>query len=408
MADKCSAILMFGGELSAVQDRLVASDHDIYLFISREDMELDHCRRGYKRVVALNSRSDTDYAWEIVRMCDLVGKVIRCASVDDDYHAIASTIAERLGLPFRLSRTCIDNMKNKETTRGIANALSPRPIAYALVEHQADLEAFVRAPPGSLIVKPRHGTGSRSIFCVEGGAAFDPVSLPTVRENDGGWVAEQFIEGREYSVESLSAGGRHLIVGVTEKMRFKDSYVERAHVFPAQLANTERDRIVLFVSDLLSAVGLQDGPAHTEVMVNAEGVFLIETQARMGGDWIWRLIGLVTGLDETAIMARLVLDGTMELPTLTYDGVAEIEYRHFHGDGLAVGALANVRMALDVKNVVDVLPLLPPGTPTRPLNSSFDRSYLVITHAADRHEADRAMYRAHRLLRYELYAFQGD
>ncbi len=52
------------------------------------------------------------------------------------------------------------------------------------------------------------------------------------------------------------------------------------------------------MAELLDAVGLADGPSHTEVKLGEDGrVTVVETHNRPGGDGIADLVQLTTGVD---------------------------------------------------------------------------------------------------------------
>jgi biotin carboxylase len=60
------------------------------------------------------------------------------------------------------------------------------------------------------------------------------------------------------------------------------------------------------VTALLDAAGHRFGPAHTEIILTAEGPRVVESQARLGGDRIPLLVELATGFDlEAAVFAAL-------------------------------------------------------------------------------------------------------
>lgn len=388
-----------------VQQNAVDSNRTVYLFIRRDTLEVSHCKRQYKRIVVLNDLSDVEFAWacfEAFRLPD--DSLIKCISVHDDYHELALTFSERLGLHYHLSRACIQNTKNKEAARGITNRLSPRPIKYLLSDRPEDICDFLEADHAKYIIKPRHGTASRNVFVVDSRTDSREQVLERLRRlGAGGWLIEEFIDGREYSVESFSHGERHLIIGVTQKGKFDGGFVESSHLFPAPLTQHEASRIHRFVSDALAALDLREGPAHTEIIINDEGVFFVESHARIGGDCIYDLVRLVTGLDFVDLITRMVLDQEISLPeSLDYNGVAKIQYRHFHGDGILVDGLANREQALQVPGIVEIKDLLGRGTTTRPLGDSFDRSYYILAHTEDSEAADLAIRRADRLMKYRL------
>ncbi|WP_326698443.1 ATP-grasp domain-containing protein [Streptomyces sp. NBC_01754] len=156
-----------------------------------------------------------------------------------------------------------------------------------------DPEAVARlfADHGRVVAKPVDGVGSTSVAVVEGVG-----ELPADRRT-AAYLLEQFAEGREFSVEALSAGGRHTVLGIAEK-GITDGFVEISHMMPPpSLDQHGQELVARAVGELLDAIGLTDGPSHTEVMVDGDKVLVIETHTRLGGDGLADLVRLTTGVE---------------------------------------------------------------------------------------------------------------
>ncbi|HZB51152.1 MAG TPA: ATP-grasp domain-containing protein, partial [Mycobacteriales bacterium] len=110
-------------------------------------------------------------------------------------------------------------------------------------------------------------------------------------------LVEEYLRGPEFSVETLTVHGEHHVVGVTRKLLGPlPHFVEQGHLFGEPDTAGTRQVAALAV-ELLDAVGYQCGPAHTEVILTADGPRIVESQARLGGDKIPDIVELATGLD---------------------------------------------------------------------------------------------------------------
>ena len=142
------------------------------------------------------------------------------------------------------------------------------------------------------VLKPRAGTASRGVRMVDGADRIDAA------EDLSSLLLEEYLPGREYSAESFSRGGSHRVVAVTGKHVFDSTFVESAHVVPAPgLTPHERGVIEESVGAFLDAMGLADGPAHTEFTLADGEVRIIESHTRVGGDGIADLVRHATGVD---------------------------------------------------------------------------------------------------------------
>ncbi len=118
-------------------------------------------------------------------------------------------------------------------------------------------------------------------------------------------LVEEFLNGPEFSVESLVYGGTVHTVAVTRKeVGCAPYFEETGHaVSPAESVPSEAEVLATVVS-AHAALGITTGATHAEVKLTASGPRMIELGARLGGDLIPHLVQLATGVD----MARAAAD----------------------------------------------------------------------------------------------------
>lgn len=152
-----------------------------------------------------------------------------------------------------------------------------------------------------LIVKPVDRSGSRGVTKVNdenslGKAILRGCDLSFKKKA----IVEEYIDGDEVSVEAISWNGEHSILSITDKVTTGEPYfVEIAHHQPSKLPENIKERIKEETIKALNSLNIKFGASHSEIRINQNGkVFLIETGARMGGDFIGSdLIRLSTGYD---------------------------------------------------------------------------------------------------------------
>lgn len=166
-----------------------------------------------------------------------------------------------------------------------------------------DVEKFFNTINNDIIVKPIAGGGSAGVFKMtdasEAKFAFEQarnVPFWANMENHEGILMEEFIEGNEYSIETLSYDGEHKVLSIVEKVTTgAPNFIEIAHLTPANLTDVQRQNIEGTVLEMLRLIGQTNGPCHTEVKLRGDTPYIIETQTRFGGDQIWELVWLTTG-----------------------------------------------------------------------------------------------------------------
>ncbi|WP_231977792.1 ATP-grasp domain-containing protein [Streptomyces sp. TLI_053] len=231
-----------------------------------------------------------------------VGVVI---TVLDEFQEVAAVLNEEFGLTAN-SADAVRTTNDKYRMRTKAIASTCAPVAHSSVRGAEDLRAFGRRNGYPFILKPVDGSASRGITLVDDESSMEAAALAfeaDSRSAESSWIAEEFLCGPEFSVETFSGEGHHHVLAVTEKFK-TDNFVEVGHLVPARIADEDRVALEAEVTALLDAVGLTEGPAHTEVVLTSRGPRVVETHSRPGGDGIVELVRLATGLD----MQQLTFD----------------------------------------------------------------------------------------------------
>ena len=245
---------------------------------------------------------------EILKKCREIG-IDGICTISSDLAVIAvNFVAHHMGLVGN-SPECTDRSTNKHLMRECFREHglpSPKSI---LVESVSDLKGADLKYP--VIVKPLDRSGSRGITKVED---FSRLEEAIDKAKDQGFekkaLVEEFISGKEYSVEYLSWQGKHKFLALTEKFTTgAPGYIETAHFEPAEVTPETLERIKDVVTRSLDALGIEYGASHSELKVDEDGsIGLIEIGGRMGGDCIGSdLVELTTGVDflEAVIDAAL-------------------------------------------------------------------------------------------------------
>ena len=178
-----------------------------------------------------------------------------------------------------------------------------------------------------VIVKPVDSGGSQGICKVErpedlAGAFRSAVVFSRSRQV----IVEEYIDGREFSVEYISHNGRHYFLQLTDKVTSgAPRFVEMQHHQPADVPAELHLEIREMVEKALTALKIENSPSHTEIKLNSRGeLYIIETGARMGGDYITSdLVRLSTGYDFVDGAIKLAMNQfiTPVLPLQMHSGV---------------------------------------------------------------------------------------
>lgn len=224
--------------------------------------------------------------------------------------AIAAYIADKLGtpgIPYQNAIYITDKFRNRIACSKIKEFEQP---AFYRVYSGNELKNVICNYP--VIVKPTGKGGKKGITVVQTPDQLYKAYL-YAKENSGKdpVIIEQFISGgKEYSVESLSYHGKHYVIQVTEKISSGPPHcVELGHHQPALISTDMWKNIEIALTKGLTAIGLDNSTCHTEIKIVDEKIYLIEFNARPGGDHIaWPLTELSTGYNIIKGAINIALD----------------------------------------------------------------------------------------------------
>ncbi|HUX14159.1 MAG TPA: ATP-grasp domain-containing protein, partial [Spirochaetia bacterium] len=100
-------------------------------------------------------------------------------------------------------------------------------------------------------------------------------------------VVEQFIPGREYSIDAIVSDGEITICGIAERhIYFPPAFIEMGHTLPAELsASVERDVVDVFCRGV-RALGISNGAAKGDIFHTGHGAVIGEIAARLSGGYM--------------------------------------------------------------------------------------------------------------------------
>lgn len=284
------AILIFGvGEL---QKSIIGRAHEMGLFVVGIDPYEDAVCKDDCDVFEVVGGQDLERTIEVCHKYNIQGIV---TAATDKPLVMMATVAEKLNFPFYSVQTAewsTDKYQMKQ--RFLEGAV---PCAQGRVIATIDEVEGMSFP---IIVKPRDNSGSRGVkLCrtkedlqISIDEALDNSHLATV-------LVEEFIEGQEFSIESLHYDGKTEVIQFTEKKTTEFPYnVELGHKQPANLSEDQRQQIRVIINKIAKCMRFDNCPSHTELKINNRGIFVIETSPRLGGDYITSILTpLSTGIN---------------------------------------------------------------------------------------------------------------
>ncbi len=221
---------------------------------------------------------------------------------------VVAKVGQLLGLP-AMSPEVAEICTNKYLQRKMFSENGINAPKFYLLSEDVDFHSFKEFP---YIVKPVDSSASRGVKKVNDvNELADAIKEAKFFSRTGQVLIEQFIGGKEFSVETLTQGGVTTIVNITEKLVIGEEYgyfVEDTHIEPARISAKEWSLIEEEVKKTLTLIKADNCPSHTEVKLWNGKPYIIEMACRLGGDYITSdLVPLSTGIDMLANLVRLSL-----------------------------------------------------------------------------------------------------
>lgn len=215
-------------------------------------------------------------------------------------------------------------------------------------------------------------------------------------------MVEEFMEGPEVSVETISVDGKCNIIQITDKITTGAPYfVEMGHSQPSQLPDSMKDKIKEITIAANKAIGIISGPSHTEIKITKNGPKIVEIGARLGGDNITtHLTPLSTGVDMVESCIKIALGEKPDI-RIKYDKASVIRYfDQSHG---RIKSIRGVEEASKLPGIIQISIIHGKDHIINGIKSSSDRVGFVIGQADDCKGAISTVIKALSLIKIDLY-----
>ena len=248
-----------------------------------------------------------------------------CTIASDVAAPTVAYVAEQMGLVGNTYESSLCANNKWLMRQAFTKADIPCPQHMCVTTSNIDIiQTHITLP---LIVKPSDRSGSLAVNKIteweQVPAALQEAQTASFK---GEAMVEEFIEGREISVEFISYQGKHYPLQITDKVTTgAPHFVELEHHQPSTLSADMYAAIYAITERALNALGITNGASHSEYKITDDGrIYVMEIGARMGGDFIGSdLVQLSTGYDFVRGVIEVAL-GQFCAPVLTanaYSGV---------------------------------------------------------------------------------------
>ena len=297
-------------------------------------------------------------------------------------------VSEKLGLHNISYETAIKATDKFEMIKAFKAYDVASPWFYTVdsLEELKVLESQLSYP---CIMKPTDNAGSHGVVLAHGFEdLLQSYDYSRASARHGRVIIEEYLQGDEVSVEVMVVDGKVNILQITDKLTTgAPHFVEMGHSQPSRHPFETQQAIKELAIQACKAVGIDQGPAHVEMMVTKRGPVMIELGARMGGDNITTsLVPLSTGVDMVKATIDVAMGNQPDIEPCLHCGSA---IRYIAAPEGIIKSIAGIDEAKMLQGVRDVIMTKVVGEPSTAIQCSNDRIGSVITQAETAEKAVR-------------------
>jgi biotin carboxylase len=320
--------------------------------------------------------------------------------------AIAARVAERLALPHPISpeTATLSTSKLRQRER-FADAEVPQP-AYEVCSGAREAAAAAGRIGFPCVVKAPDRQGQRGLTLVGSSAEVeDAVRIALDASRSATLLVEELVPGREVTVNAFSVDGHFYPLTVTDRLTaaLPAFGVALTHVWPSELEPAQIGTAVEAASAAARAVGIENGPSYTQVLVGPDGARVGELAARLGGGHDAELCRVALGVDLNGAALSAAL-GEEVLPA-TVSPVAKLGggcVRFLVAPPGELREVTGVQEAFALDGVRGIRIYRRPGHRFGELRRGADRAGAVLAVGDSRQEALERADRAQAMIRFEV------
>lgn len=271
------------------------------------------------------------------------GRIDCCFAAYEQAQYPLAIARERLGIAGMPSAVAM-RFRDKSVMKDLLREAGIPVARHALVSSQADAEEFAGMVGFPIVIKPPAGAGARSTYRISSDADLQALFEWLDTSTEEPMLAEEFLQGREHSLETVTIGGMAVWQSVssyapTPLEVLENPWIQWTVLLPANVYSDEWKEIRHLGAKALKVLGMETGFSHCEWFRRSDGSLAIsEIAARPPGAQITTMISRANDVDIIRDWVALMMFGEFALPVQKY----AVGTAYLRGQGLAGGRVVAI------------------------------------------------------------------
>ena len=267
-------------------------------------------------------------------------------------------IAEKLGKP-SIGKRCANLYSNKALMRDFGKKNNLVYPDFAICYSQSDLKEFSKRLKRPYIIKPLDSNSSRGVFIIENDTELKSKfeSSVTYSRAEKAVIAEQYINGTEFTVDGIKNGEKHITLAISEKKHYQHNNNIAYELFFSNYNESYSYNTLKSENDkFIELSNLPDGClTHAEYKYEDNKFYLIEIGARGGGNLVASdIVPIMSGVDNYKYLVNASLGITNEEVSANEELKDRCSVLYFFdtpGDGGVVKEIKGLDLLKNSKNI---------------------------------------------------------
>jgi D-alanine-D-alanine ligase-like ATP-grasp enzyme len=234
----------------------------------------------------------------------------------EDDVLLTSKLVDKLGL-IGIPYTSAENTRNKFKFREFCEQNNLPAPKHVFINSKKDLEEITKKLTFPIVLKPAYGSLTAMVVKVETPEDLEKTYNYVIRNistevetalNDGlNIFAEEYIDGDEVDIDIILQNGKMKLAIISDnfdKSRGK-FFLDVGQVTPSTLPEEQQTELVEMTELILEKLGIYNGCVHFEAKYSSKGPVPLESNLRMGGDYVYSYIKSAWDIDLIELIAKV-------------------------------------------------------------------------------------------------------
>lgn len=208
-------------------------------------------------------------------------------TVGTDFSSSVAWVAEKCELPGISYQTAL-NATDKVRMRICFNEAGVPSPKYVEISEEMDFKDELKSMDFPLVVKPVDSMGARGVIRVDNNSELEKAIINAIDySRTSRAIVEDYLEGPEYSIDSIVINGEIVIRGIADRhIFFPPCFIEMGHTIPSNSKKSDQDKVIEAFKKGVKSLGIDNGAAKGDVKFTKDGPFIGEIAARLSGGFM--------------------------------------------------------------------------------------------------------------------------